>query len=1024
MSSIIKIILLLIPTITTFLFAQDLRFRHLSVEDGLSQNTINCIYQDHYGIIWIGTEDGLNRYDGYQFKSFTHNPLDSTSLSHSWIWDIKEDKDGNLWIATWQGLNRYDRNRNRFSRYLCEREKGNAINGERPATICFDSTGTLWVGTWGNGLKYYQAREDRFICPENIHLPSNFIRRLYTDHSGTLWIGTWNGLASMNPLNKNNPKITVYQNRINDKNSISSNRIFSIFEDKNGKLWVGTFGGGFNLFLSETHSFKRFQPDSNAPHSISGDKVSFLFEDSKERFWVGTISDGLNLFDKKSGKFRQFHNQIDNPTTLNSDKLYCILQDRSGMLWIGGEGLNLLSHKPNRFALFRHNAHNPNSLSHNKVWSFCEDEQDNIWIGTDGGGLNRYDRRKKRFTIYKNNPKNRNSLANNDIRALIYHNHKIWIGTNGGGLNIFNTVDKSFTQIVDNPEIPQTKGINYIVALAFDNKNHLWIGTYENGLIVYDYEQQIFKRFTANPEKENALTGNYISALFCDSKGTMWIGGWGGGLCRFNEKENNFTRFLHGQDNPKSLISNIVHSIYETVNSGKRVLWVGTNSGLSYMDPTDSTNEFHHISIKDVLTNNVIYGILDDCDGNLWLSGNQGIYRFNPFKMTAKRFTYHDGLQSNEFSAGAYLKCKNGLFLFGGVNGFNSFIPKDIKESRYMPPVILTSFKILDKPWQGDIPLIDISSIKLSYKQNFFSFEFSALDFNEPQANRYKYKMEGFDQNWIESGTRHYASYTNLDAGSYTLKICGSNSDGIWSDHKISLGIIITPPYWATWWFRLLVIAAIFFLFYLFHKIRVARLLEIERLRVQIASDLHDDIGSALTKIAINSEIIQSTKNSGKISAAARSIGQVSRAVITTMSDIIWSIDARNDTVGDLLDRMKDLIVDMFYAAEIQHHFTFSGLEPERKIAIQLRQNLFLIFKETINNIVRHSQADEVSIELTNSGGRFIMTISDNGKGFDLQNSGTGNGIKNIKMRAERIGAQIEIINNNGATIILRMKSF
>jgi len=1020
-SFVINLILLNLFSIT-HLFSQELRFRHLSIEDGLSQNTINCLYQDHYGIIWIGTEDGLNRYDGYQFKVFTHNPLDSTSLSHSWIWDIKEDKDGNLWIATWHGINRYDRNNKRFIRYLCARENGNVINGERPATICLDSSGTLWVGTWGNGLKYYRQQENRFICPENIQLPSNFIRRLFTDHTGTLWIGTWNGLASMNPMNKNNPKITIYQNQTKIANSISSNRILSIFEDKNKNLWIGTFGGGLNLFLPQNQKFKHYKYDPQDSYTISNDQVSFIFEDNNGLLWIGTISGGLNYLNKKTVKFRHFRNQTDNSATLISDKLYCVLQDRSGMLWIGGEGLNLLSNKLNRFELFRHNPHNSNSLSYNKVWGFCEDNHSNLWIGTDGGGLNLYDRDTKYFTAFKNNPLNKNSLSCNDITTLAYNDHKIWIGTNGGGLNIFNIEDKSFTHIQDNPIIPQIKGINNIITLAFDKSKRLWIGTYENGLIVYDYKHQIFKKYNGNPNDENSLTGNYISALFCDSKGTMWIGGWGGGLCRFNEKENNFTRFLHKQDNPKSLISNIVHTIYETGNSGERVLWVGTSSGLSYMNLSDSTNEFHHINIKNVLSNNVIYAILDDNDGNLWLSGNQGIYRFNPHSMTAKHFSYHDGLQSNEFNAGSSLKCNNGLLLFGGVNGFNSFFPKDIKVSHYMPSVILTSFKILDKPC--DIPLINMSSIKLKYKQNFFSFEFSALDFNEPQANHYKYKIEGFDQNWIESGTRNYASYTNLDAGSYTLKIAGSNSDGIWSDHEISLGIIITPPYWATWWFRLLIILAIFALFYLFHKIRVARLLEIERLRVQIASDLHDDIGSALTKIAINSEIIQNTKNSGQISAAARSIGQVSRAVITTMSDIIWSIDARNDTIGDLLDRMKDMAVDMFSVRDIQYRFVYKGLEPERKIAIQLRQNLFLIFKEAINNIVRHSQADDVSIELTNNDGRFVMKISDNGQGFDLQNSGTGNGIKNMKMRAQRIGAQIETINNNGITTILSMRSF
>jgi len=391
--------------------------------------------------------------------------------------------------------------------------------------------------------------------------------------------------------------------------------------------------------------------------------------------------------------------------------------------------------------------------------------------------------------------------------------------------------------------------------------------------------------------------------------------------------------------------------------------------------------------------------------------------------MTVNHFTYHDGLQSNEFNTRACFKSKDGLIYFGGINGFNRFNPKNIKLSPYMPPVILTSFKVLDKPWQADTRLFNLSVVKLNHRQNFFSFEFSALDYNEPQSNRYRYKMEGFDENWIECGTRHYASYTNLDPGRYTLKVSGSNSDGIWSEKEVSLDIIITPPYWARWWFRLIIIFIIFTLFYLFHKIRIARLLEIERLRVQIASDLHDDIGSALTKIAINSEIIQNTQDRGKIKSAARSIGRVSRAVITTMSDIIWSIDARNDTIGNLLDRMKDLMADLLSPCEIQYNFSYKGLEPERKIAINLRQNLFLIFKEAINNVVRHSGADEVIIKLTYNSGHFTMKIKDNGQGFDLQNPSAGNGLKNMKMRAQRIGAQFKITANKETTVFLSMKS-
>lgn len=1024
MKRILQIIFFLYLTVM-YLFSQDLRFRHLSVADGLSQNTINCIYQDHLGYVWCGTEDGLNRYDGYQFKVYKHNPLDSTSLSHSWIWDIKEDKNKNLWVATWQGLNRYDRTNGKFVRYLCSGQENNAINGQRPTALCTDSSGVLWVGTWGNGLKYYIPAQDRFKSFNDDRFPSDHIRTLYVDSKGTLWVGTWNGLVSLTFKKGKDHSLKVYQHQPDNQNSLSSDRITSLVKDRSGYFWIGTLGGGVNCFSPADSSFKHYVHIEKDAYSLSNNDVSFVYEDRDNQLWLGTISGGLDRLNRESGTFTHFRYQPDNPSSISGNKIYSIMQDRSGMLWIGSDGLNLLSRKLNRFKHFRHNPHDPQTLSHNKVWSFCEDWQQKLWIGTDGGGFDQYNPQKAGFISYRNDPKNINSLSSNNVSAILCdQSHNLWIGTRGGGLNRFNILSKKFTRFQDDRSIPEKKGINYIMSLCFDKHHKLWIGTFDQGIIVYDMRRKTFKKYERDPANSKSLSGNYISTLFRDSKGVIWVGGWGGGVCRFDEKEGTFTRFIHTEGNPNSLISNIVHSIYETKERGRRILWVGTNSGLSYMVLGDSlAGIFRHMPSYSPLSGEVIYAILNDADGNLWLSSGHGLYRLNTHTMKVKRFSPSDGLQSNEFNAGACLKRSNGQLLFGGVNGFNMFSPQEIKESTFKAPLRITSFKIFDRPLQVDQIQLKRNGIRLEYWQNFFSLEFSSFDFNAPEENRYKYKMEGLDRKWIDAGSRHYASYTNLDPGKYTLKIKGSNSDGIWSNQQLLLNILIAPPFWKTWWFQLLAILILLGLLYLFYRIRLERALEIERLRVQIASDLHDDIGSALTKIAIHSEIIQNTNDKPHIYKIARTIGEVSREVIVAMSDTIWSIDARNDTIGDLLDRMKDLGVDLLTPKDIQFHFLQRGLNPDHKMAINIRQNLFLIYKEAINNIARHADARDVWVNLLNKDGRFEMKIADNGQGFDIQKAESGNGLKNMKMRAERIDARIEFLNQNGLEILLKMKA-
>jgi len=1019
------IIFLIILFISSFsISAQNINFKHITIQDGLSQSTVNCIFQDSKGYMWIGTQDGLNKYDGYNFTVYKQNPLDTNSISHNWIWNIFEDNHKNLWIATWNGLTKYKPDANLFIRYFPDTTKINSITGARPTSICQDEQGNLWIGTWGGGINKYIYSEDKFISyqhnPENVNsIPNNFVRSVYNDKDNKIWIGTWEGLSKLQSTSNNTVKIT---NFINDSNSLKNtghNKITSILRDKSGVLWIGTLGGGLKRFNEDENEFVAITNASSNSLSINHNDVSVIYEDKSQNLWIGTIGGGLNKLDRDRNNILYYKHQPDNSLSLSSNKVFSIYEDNSGLMWIGSNGLHIYDKNLEKFShIFR--SQNNNSLNNNKVWAFCEDSDKNIWIGTEGG-LNKYLSNANTFLSYKHIPGNLHSLSNNNVNSIVNDNFgNLWIGTRGGGLNKFNTKSGEFSTINQSMSLENTDGIDYILSLCIDHEI-LWIAPFGKGLIKYDINREKFYQYLTNPKNENSIPGNYINTIFKDSRGDIWIGGWGAGLCRYDRNNNHFIRYLHFPGNPNSLVSNIVNTIYEYKSDSERILCIGTNNGLSLLDLRgDNLNYFTNVLEQDGLPSNVIYGILTDNSNNLWLSTNKGLSKFNMKDRTFRNYTFSDGLQSNEFNSASCLKRENGQILFGGVNGFNIFYPDSIKDNLFVPPIVITSFKVFDKPYLYSQS--SANEINLSYEQNFFSFEFAALDYSQHGKIKYAYKMEGFDEDWIYSDTRRYVSYTNLDPGEYIFKAKGTNSDGIWVKNPKIVSISISPPFWKTLWFRMVAIISLLILLYNIYKYRVTKLLEIERLRVRIASDLHDDIGSALTRISVHSEIIQNSEEKSTVKNSSKKIGTMSRDIITTMSDIVWSIDARNDLIKNLIDRMKDFSTSLLVEKDIQLKFSQKGLELNKKLPIHIRQNLFLIFKEAINNIYKHSNASVVKVNLSNTQKEFKMKIEDDGDGYNPDLIKRGNGIKNMQMRAERIRAQIQINTIGGVEIFLTMR--
>ncbi|MFO7890066.1 MAG: two-component regulator propeller domain-containing protein [bacterium] len=825
---------------------KNITFENLGIKDGLSQSSIYCILQDCRGFIWFGTEDGLNKYDGYTFYIYRNNPQDPYSISYNYIRAICEDcvNDKNiLWIGTYGGgLNKFDTEIEKFFNYRNDPRNNNTISNNFIKALCKDEEGFIWIGT-EQGLNRFNPRTEKFITFYNKpdkpqSLSDDNINVVYADSFGILWVGTQRGgLNKIKFTGKNQDSIDIirYQHNEQDNWSISSNCVTSIYEDYSGRLWIGTDNGALHRFDREQQKFERYTYHKEGSANTGNDDITAVREYDQGMLWVGTKGDGMYIFNPHSEKFISYHN-IYNPRSLSNDEIYSIYQDRSNILWIGTDvGLNKYNQEQKQFLSYQLNSHSANSLNNNIVYSIIEDQAGIIWIGTYGGGLNRFDPVKNQFSFFKHDPQDFKSISNNRVRAVHEdRSGRLWIGTYGGGLNRFDRKNKDFFHYQHNSSEQKSISSNFVRTVCEDQYGFLWIGT-EKGLNRFNLNQTEFTVFRNQAQDTSSLSSDFIYSLYEDSYGTLWIGTLKG-LNKFNHESKNFTRYLTDPDNPSSLSNNEVLCMYE--DSARR-FWIGTPSGLNLLDREKET--FTYYLIKDGLPNNLIYSILEDSLGRLWLSTNKGLSCFDPETETFRNYDVEDGLQSNEFNIGASCRTRNGEMYFGGINGFNRFFPDKIKDNPFVPPVVFTDFLINNKSVpigeevRGriilDKSITETSNIKLLHKDKVISFKFAALHYAAPEKNCYKYKMVNFDDNWNETGTRRFVTYTNLKPGKYIFRVKGSNADGVWNPEEASVKIQIIPPFWQTKIFQILILIFIGMTVFVTFRIRTY---QIRRKNIQL----------------------------------------------------------------------------------------------------------------------------------------------------------------------------------------------
>jgi ligand-binding sensor domain-containing protein len=773
------------------------RFQHFTVENGLSQNTVRAVVQDRTGFLWFATEEGLNRFDGYSFVPFRHKEGDPTSLPDDMLTSLHEDGAGQIWVGMQSGLGVFDTR--------TERARLRLATPKAVLAVLEDRQGAVWVATDGAGL--YR-------------------------------------------LDKNATEPIRYRFSADDPTSLAHDSVYALLQDRAGRIWVGTNGGGLDLFDPVGNGFVHYRKDKKDAHALVDDRVWSLAEDKAGRIWVGTEG-GVSVLVPDGGPSRVFHAKAGDARTLLKDMVTTVYVDRRGTVWLGTDGgLDRYVPEDDSFVGYKYSPDNPEGLTRNAVRAIFEDDQENLWVSTYASGVSLLRTKSHPFRYFTYQGGGKAGLSDYSVNAFLEdRDGGLWVGTGSGGLHRFDPAGR-FT-LVGSVDAP-------LVSLHQDDRGHIWIGTWDKGLHEYDPARRTFTSHAArvgdrglwsiigdgggglliattdagivhydpasgsasherhDPAREDSLGSDAVRALARDPAGNLWVGTYGG-LDMKRADGGGYVHYRHDPRLPHSLSHDAVLSLHRDAQSR---LWVGTlGGGLNLFDP--ATGTFTAVTTTEGLPSNLVAAILEDDQGRLWLSTHRGLCRFDPRDKRVESYDLTNGLQSLHFNHGTALRARTGMMLFGSENGFYLFDPARIQPNPQVPPIVLTSFKVLNEPRKTDVGWSHAEEIRLRYDEKIFSLEFAVLDYTFPRRNDYAYRLEGFDHDWIDVGARREITFTNLDPGRYVLHVKGSNSDAVWAEGR-ALRIVITPPYWATWWFRLTAAALAFGVLLGAHRWRLA----------------------------------------------------------------------------------------------------------------------------------------------------------------------------------------------------------
>ncbi|MEO5905642.1 MAG: two-component regulator propeller domain-containing protein [Saprospiraceae bacterium] len=988
----------------------NISFEHFTDKEGLSA-PVNHIVQDKLGFLWFGTTDGLNRFDGVNFIVYRNVPGDTTSIPNNLINALHVDQQGRVWAATNGGVCYYDFTDDRFHtiRFNDTIEK---LDQHRVHGVSSGPDNMIWFATRTRIHQWSESPPYKSIALPPIR--DLLIKYLYIDSKNRKWIGS---NAGMHVYHEATGKFI--HSKINSPFSAKNKlevTVHPIIPYRDDTLFIGTWYADLQkVYLAgdKIISIPFTDPDETDPRSHI---VSGIAHGAGSQWWIGTYGNGLAWFDAETRNFTQhFHHNPSDEKSLSDDYINDVFTDASGIVWIGtNKGLDKFDPltqqfssvsiplPPNQFAVYR------------MANTIVEDKMDPewLWLCVSGVGIYHYHKPSMKFDLYQVTDLKTSSTPSSNIYAFYYDvKGRVWIGTRAG-IYFFDPVTKKF----NTPDLPALRNIPGVHTILQDKTSTYWFGTNSNGVYRYDEKQHKVTNYAADAKNINSIPDNKVFSILIDSDQKIWIGTQNRGLCRLDPVTDKFIFFENQKSDMTSLPDNGVYDLYEDQN---RQLWISTENGFAQMDLT--SQKITNYTTLDGLCNSTVFSITADHQGHLWLGTNNGFSVFNPTSKQFRNYYTNDGLPINRIAGEVAFGSDNTLYF--GTPGMLSFCkPEDMKMNKRIPPVLITDFSILGKKVgmrrEGDM----FEPIHLRPKENMITFHFAALNFTNSFLNQFAYKMEGFDADWIHCGQQQSATYTNLNGGNYVFHVKAANNDGMWNETGTRALIFVHPPFWRTWWFYLLCTLGIAAILYTIYQVRIRQIMHLQNIRTRIARDLHDDIGSTLSSINMISSMADKSITEKKSTELFSTISKASNQAMELMSDIVWSINPKNDRMEMIIIRMRQYASEILEAANIS--FTLDVDDSSRSIVLplEMRKDFYLVFKEAVNNLAKYSKAQHVTIRLTSLHGVIHLNIADNGKGFNTKENFSGNGLKNMKARAAMLKGTLLITSVPGRGTIIDLK--
>ena len=1011
----------------------------------------SCVFQDSYGFIWIGSQGGLVRYDGYDLKSYTQIAFDSTSLSNNLVKAIKEDKKGNLWIGTeGGGLNYFDQRIEKFTWYMHDENNSGSIGSDYIQRILVNNDGSLWLGTQDRGLIYMKVDSkgvaiykiyDLNIIP-NLPVPTgdNYVLDLYKDKKGKLWIGTKEGgLKFFNPITE---EINHYKNDPNNPNSISSNIVSSICEDEYGNLWIGTgsyeyaIGQGLNKFTPSNGMFTHYKYKPDDESSLCSNNISSIIISQDNILWIGTFDNYFNsisILDLLSGNNPNFTHY----SNLNRIIVMSIYEDKSGNMWFSFDPRSVYKFNKQQYSFiwYKNNDKYPSSLNLSDVLMVQEDRSGNLWFGE--YGLDRYNPISGEILHYSHDPNNPQGLSPSYILSICEDQYGYYWFSSDKGLNRLNPKTGVFTHIFENPEDPFGLKSNDIKEVLLSKAGELWVALSKSGLQLYNIEENRFYHFDldTNSAEDELLTGIYE-----DKSGTLWCNTLSYGCFELDMKDYKIERikhYSHSRTNRNSLSSDHVVDIIRPQVVDSNAVWIATRVGLDRLDLITGT--FTHFYMEDGLPSNKIYKLLEDNEGNVWCSCAKDIAMYNIRTGEITSYSEADGLPFNSFGTRPQNACKtaDGQLIFAGSDGAVGFYPEQMKKNSIVPPVYLTDFKGFHESVKLDTSIQFLKKIELPYYQNVFSFEFAALNFSDPEKNQYAYKLEGLYDDWIYNGNERVATFTNIEPGEYIFRVKGSNNHGLWNEDGASVKIIILPPWWATTWayvfYALVVLGIIYFTWklqlkririkndYEMSKFEAEKMHEVDELKNRFFANISHEFRTPLTlilglakKTVEKSKDQTSREDAGVIRRNAKRLhGLVNQLLdlsklesgnMALQTSPIYIIPLLKGLVLSFASFAERKRITLKFNSEDEEIVTYIDKEKIEKIVTNLLSNAFKFTPQSGQIIVSVQKPTPKSPP---EEGTFNKAISPRWRGME----GVGNEVVEIKVSDTGIGIPKERID-------------